>query len=67
MPSSTDADEKKNIAVGKKNVLAMVDLTLTLGTESCLNKVPNVSFNDWPGGIVYQLLAICPTYLPTQT
>eukprot|EP00957_Ditylum_brightwellii_P193862 14763301-Ditylum_brightwellii.AAC.1 len=48
-----DAEQKKQIAAGKRNALAMAHLSMALGTESMLNKVSNVSDENWPGGLAY--------------
>eukprot|EP00957_Ditylum_brightwellii_P201574 15326274-Ditylum_brightwellii.AAC.1 len=46
MLSSTNANEKKKLATGKRKVLAMVHLTMALGTESFSNKVAKHQLKD---------------------
>eukprot|EP00957_Ditylum_brightwellii_P039133 2959128-Ditylum_brightwellii.AAC.1 len=51
-----NSDEKKKIATGKWNVLAMAYLTMVLGTELLLNKVSTVCNDSWPVGLSYKLI-----------
>eukprot|EP00957_Ditylum_brightwellii_P103395 7878824-Ditylum_brightwellii.AAC.1 len=54
--NASNTDEKKQIAAGKRNVLAMAHLTMALGTESLLNKVSAVCNDSWSGGLAYKLI-----------
>jgi hypothetical protein len=53
-PANTE--ERKKIATGKRNMLAMAHLTMALGTESLLNKVSAVCDEQWPGGLAWKLV-----------
>ena len=60
-----DADEEKQLRLGKKNLLAMAHLTMALGTEGLLNKIPLSYTTDWPGGLAFMMMEILKTkYAP---
>eukprot|EP00957_Ditylum_brightwellii_P115681 8823597-Ditylum_brightwellii.AAC.1 len=55
--SALDATSgKKQLAAGKRNMVAMAHLTMALGTEAFLNKVSSAITNKWPGGLIYVLI-----------
>eukprot|EP00957_Ditylum_brightwellii_P115682 8823598-Ditylum_brightwellii.AAC.1 len=55
--STLDATSgKKQLAVGKRNMIAMAHLTMALGTEALLNKITSAISNEWPGGLAYMLI-----------
>ncbi len=52
----TDPDEKKKIAAGKRNMLAMAHITMALGKGTLLNMVNTVCDANWPGGLAHMLM-----------
>eukprot|EP00957_Ditylum_brightwellii_P041749 3161392-Ditylum_brightwellii.AAC.1 len=67
MLDPTQPKEKKAIAAGKRNVLAMAHITMALGTETLINMVNTVSNKDWPGGLAYKLIEVLEEeYQPTN-
>ena len=50
------AAEEKQLKLAKKNLNAMVHLTMSFGSEALLNKITSVSDADWPGGMAFKLV-----------
>eukprot|EP00957_Ditylum_brightwellii_P002641 202862-Ditylum_brightwellii.AAC.1 len=56
MLDTTNTDEKKKIAAGKWNILAMAHLIMALGTELLFNKVNTMCGDSQPGRLAYKLI-----------
>ena len=52
------SDEEIQLKLGKKNLTAMVHLTMAFATKALLNKISVISMSDCPGGLAFELVNI---------
>ena len=59
------ADKEKQYRLGQRNLLAMAHLTIAFTSEGLLNKILSATTTEWPGGLVFRLMAVLTTrYAP---